>query len=141
MYQINEDHDFLNQLLDDVLAGSMSFLAADSDSQKDSLVGCIGKRDLDSFDYSKRGYRLMEGDSLILCTDGAQPDEQSLWEAAVLAAYYSQGRESSKVPVDYTPVKLVKKPAGGRPGMVIYTTYQTVNVTPKEEEIQALRVK
>ena len=51
-------------------------------------------------------------------------------EAACLAAWFSQGREGKKVPVDYTPVKYVKKPAGARPGMVIYTTYQTAYVDP-----------
>ena len=62
-------------------------------------------------------------------------------EAAQLAAYFSQGRESANVPVDYTPVKFVKKPAGGRPGMVIYTTYQTLYVTPDEQLVQRLASK
>jgi len=69
---------------------------------------------------------------VILCTGGAAPDVQSLTEAAQLAAWYSQARESSRVPVDYTPVKYVKKPAGARPGMVVYTTYQTAIVEPKK---------
>ena len=63
------------------------------------------------------------------------------WEAAVLAAYYSQSRESSKVPVDYTPVRYVKKPAGAKPGMVTYTTYQTMFVTPEAELAKKLHVK
>ena len=83
----------------------------------------------------------IHGSHVILCTDGAQPDEQSLWEAAVLAAYYSQGREGSKVPVDYTPVRYVKKPAGAKPGMVTYTTYQTMYVTPEAELAKKLSVK
>ena len=61
-------------------------------------------------------------------TEGRQPDDQSLREAAALAAWFSQGREGKKVPVDYTPVKYVKKPSGARPGMVVYTTYQTAYV-------------
>lgn len=52
-------------------------------------------------------------------------------EAAQLAAYYSKGRESSQVPVDYTTIKNVKKPNGAKPGMVIYDSYNTVYVTPK----------
>ena len=83
----------------------------------------------------------IHGSHVILCTDGAQPDEQSLWEAAVLAAYYSQGREGSKVPVDYTPVRYVKKPAGAKPGMVTYTTYQTMFVTPEADLAKKLHVK
>ena len=69
---------------------------------------------------------------MILCTGGQEPDETSLYEAACLAAYYSQGREAGKVPVDYTPVRYVKKPAGAKPGMVIYDRYQTGMVTPDE---------
>ena len=68
-------------------------------------------------------------------------DDDTIVEAAKIAAYYSQARESGNVPVDYTPVKYVKKPAGGRPGMVIYSTYQTINVTPSEELIKQLQVK
>jgi len=52
-------------------------------------------------------------------------------EAAMLAAYYSKARESSNVPVDYTIVKNVKKPNGAKPGMVIYDNYNTIYVNPK----------
>ena len=74
----------------------------------------------------------IHGSHVILCCGGTQPDAASLTEAAQLAAWYSQGRESGRVAVDYTPVKFVKKPAGARPGMVIYTTYQTAIVEPKK---------
>ena len=74
----------------------------------------------------------IHGSHVILCTNGAEADEQSLTEAAALAAYFSQARESDNVPVDYTPVKYVKKPAGARPGFVIYETYRTMYVTPEE---------
>ena len=72
----------------------------------------------------------IHGAHVILWAEGQRPDDQSLHEAACLAAWFSQGREGKKVPVDYTPVKYVKKPAGARPGMVIYTTYQTAYVDP-----------
>ena len=58
-----------------------------------------------------------------------------------MAAYFSQAREGRKVPVDYTPVRFVKKPAGARPGMVVYTTYQTAVVDPDPELVRKLRVK
>jgi len=83
----------------------------------------------------------IHGSHVILWTEGGQPDLQSLNEAACLAAWFSQGRESGKVAVDYTPVKYVKKPAGARPGMVIYTTYETAWVTPDENLVKRLRVK
>ena len=83
----------------------------------------------------------IHGSHVILCTDGAEPDEQSVLEAAQIAAYFSQGREGDKVAVDYTPVKFVKKPAASRPGMVIYTTYKTMYVTPDEELVKRLSMK
>ena len=83
----------------------------------------------------------IHGSHVILWTEGGQPDLQSLNEAAILAAWFSQARESSKVPVDYTPVRFVKKPGGARPGMVIYTTYETAQVTPDGELARRLRVK
>ena len=83
----------------------------------------------------------IHGSHVILCTDGTEPDEQSLMEAASLAAYFSQAQGSAKVPVDYTPVKFVKKPAGAKPGMVVYTTYQTMLADPDEELVKHLSVK
>ena len=83
----------------------------------------------------------IHGSHVILCTGGAEPDEQSLMEAASLAAYFSQAQGSTKVPVDYTPVKFVKKPAGAKPGMVVYTTYQTMLADPDEELAKRLAGK
>lgn len=83
----------------------------------------------------------IHGSHVILWTEGGTPDLQSLNEAACLAAWFSQARDSSKVPVDYTPVKYVKKPNGARPGMVTYTTYETAWVTPDGELAKRLRVK
>ena len=80
----------------------------------------------------------IHGSHVILCTGGAEPDEQSLMEAASLAAYFSQAQGSTKVPVDYTPVKFVKKPAGAKPGMVVYTTYQTMLADPDESLVKRL---
>lgn len=61
--------------------------------------------------------------------------QDALQEAAMLAAYYSKSQASSQVPVSYTPRKNVKKPKGAKPGMVIYTDYKTIYVTPKVEEL------
>lgn len=83
----------------------------------------------------------IHGSHVILCTGGQDVDDDTIVEAAKLAAWYSQARESGNVPVDYTPVKFVKKPAGGRPGMVIYNTCRTVNVTPEETLVKKLTVK
>ncbi len=83
----------------------------------------------------------IHGSHVILCTQGQRVDDDTIVEAAKLAAWYSQARESGNVPVDYTQVKNVKKPAGARPGMVIYPTCQTVNVTPDGELVKRLLIK
>ncbi len=83
----------------------------------------------------------IHGSHVILWTEGEEPDLASVNEAARLAAWFSQGRESGKVPVDYTPARYVKKPAGARPGMVVYTTYETAWVEPDGELARKLRVK
>ena len=83
----------------------------------------------------------IHGSHVILRCAGRTPSEEDIAEAAMVAAWFSQARESGNVPVDYTEVRNVKKPAGGRPGMVIYTTCRTVNVTPEEAAVERLRAK
>jgi predicted ribosome quality control (RQC) complex YloA/Tae2 family protein len=67
-----------------------------------------------------------------------QVSEQTLREAAMLAAWFSKARESSQVPVDYTLIKHVKKPSSARPGFVIYEQQKTLYVTPDEDKVQEL---
>ncbi|MFS0656082.1 NFACT family protein [Bacillus sp. 179-C3.3 HS] len=67
------------------------------------------------------------------------PDEQTLLEAAQIAAYFSKAKESSSVPVDYTKIRHVKKPNGAKPGFVTYDQQQTIFVTPDEDVILKLR--
>lgn len=83
----------------------------------------------------------IHGSHVILSCEGQQPDEQSILEAAQLAAYYSQARDSQNVPVDYCPVKQVKKPAGAKPGMVIYEHYHTLYVDPDVNLADQLKTK
>lgn len=64
--------------------------------------------------------------------------EATLNEAAQLAAYFSQAKESSSVPVDYTLIKHVRKPSGAKPGFVIYEQQRTLFVTPDEALIKSL---
>ncbi|GLB61263.1 Rqc2 family fibronectin-binding protein [Cytobacillus sp. NCCP-133] len=68
-----------------------------------------------------------------------EPAEQTILEAASLAAYFSKARNSSSVPVDFTQVRHVKKPSGAKPGFVIYDHQQTVYVTPNEETVLSLK--
>ena len=78
---------------------------------------------------------------LALLKSFSAEDAQSIAEAASLAAYFSQAQSSTKVPVDFTQVKFVKKPAAAKPGMVVYTNYQTVLADPNEELVKHLLVK
>lgn len=59
------------------------------------------------------------------------PSDTTLEEASILAAYYSKAKNSTKVPVDYTKVKNLKKPKGAKPGMVIYHTNNTIMANPE----------
>ena len=112
----------------------LTILVGKNNSQNDRLT----LKDADKRDLWFHAQKL-HGSHVILKTGGAEPDQRSLTEAAMLAAWFSQGRESGQVPVDYTPVKVVKKPAGAKPGYVVYNTCRTVYVTPSEELVRALR--
>ena len=81
------------------------------------------------------------GSHVIIRTEGKEAPEQTLFEAAQLAAFHSKGRESSQVPVDYTAVRFVKKPAGAKPGMVIFTNNKTLSVAPDEQLVESLKAK
>ena len=82
----------------------------------------------------------IHGSHVLVKTDDAMtvPD-RTYEEAGMLAAYYSRGRGSASVPVDYTEVYNVKKPSGAKPGMVIYEIYNTAFVEPDENLAEKLR--
>ena len=75
----------------------------------------------------------LHGSHVILRCEGSVPDEQSVYEAACLAAFYSEGGQAGHVAVDVTQARFVKKPRGARPGMVIYTDQRTVLAEPRKE--------
>lgn len=72
----------------------------------------------------------IHGTHTIVVTEGKEIDDTTLLEAAQITAYHSKAKNSSQVPVDYTLVKNVSKPAGAKPGMVIYVKNKTIYVTP-----------
>ncbi len=73
----------------------------------------------------------IHGTHVIIVTDGRAVTETAIREAAQIAAAHSKAKDSAQVPVDYTAVKNVSKPAGAKPGKVIYVNYKTVYVTPR----------
>ena len=111
----------------------LRILVGRNNRQNDRLTA----KDAEKWDIWLHTQRI-HGSHVILCTGGAQPDEQSLLEAASLAAYFSQAQNSTKVPVDFTQVKCVKKPAGSPPGFVNYTNYKTILADPSEELVKRL---
>ncbi len=116
-------------------SGGFRVLVGRNNRQNDKLT-------LKDADYRDLWFHVqkLHGSHAILVTNGREPGDQDITEAAILAAYFSQAKDSANVPVDCTQVKNVKKPAGARPGMVIYTTYRTVNVTPEEGLAKRLQV-
>lgn len=81
------------------------------------------------------------GSHVIIKTEGKEVPDETIFEGAMLAAFFSKSKMSSQVPVDYTKKKNVKKPNGAKPGMVIYDTNNTIYVTPTEELVVKLKSK
>ncbi len=75
----------------------------------------------------------IHGAHVVIASGGRDVDEKTILQAASLAAYYSRGKVSGRVPVDYTAVKFVRKPPGGKPGAAVYTEYSTVYASPAEK--------
>jgi len=76
------------------------------------------------------------GSHVIIVSDNKKIPESTIEQAAEIAAFNSKARGSSLVPVDYTLAKNIKKPAGAKPGKVIYHVYNTIIVNPKEYKIE-----
>lgn len=112
-----------------------------SDGSK-ALVGRNNKEN-DLLTFQKSGPRDywfhtkdIPGSHIVLSINQKSLSDQHILEGAALAAYHSKARNSSKVPVDYMPIRYVKKPKGAKPGMVIFTNNRTVYVDPKQPEIK-----
>ena len=109
-------------------------LAGRSNVQNDELTTRTGRRT----DYWFHTQRL-HGSHVILRCNGMEPTELAIAQAATIAAYYSQGREGGKVPVDYTMLRFVRKPSGALPGKVIYTDYKTIMTEADEALVRHLK--
>lgn len=81
-----------------------------------------------------------QGSHVLLVTEGREPTDSDFTTAAEIAALYSNAA-GANIAVDYTLAKNVKKPAGGKPGLVIYHTNWTAYVTPNADKISAMRKK
>ncbi|BDR60493.1 Rqc2 family fibronectin-binding protein [Lactobacillus xylocopicola] len=78
------------------------------------------------------------GSHVILQDD--QPSPADILETAEIAAYFSKGKDSAHVQVDYVQTKRVKKPNGAKPGFVIYTGQNSIEVTPEKDRVLSKRI-
>ncbi len=80
------------------------------------------------------------GSHVLLKVGRGEPKQQSILEAATIAAHYSRGSGSTWLPVDYTLVKNVHRPKGAKPGRVTYFHQKTIQVKPDKETVEKLLV-
>jgi len=74
------------------------------------------------------------GSHVLLVSNGNEVPDDAIVEAAEIAAYFSSIKDSTVATIDYTDVKNIKKPNGAKPGFVVYYTYYSVNVKPKNPQ-------
>ena len=96
--------------------------------QNDELTFKLARKD-DIWCHASK----VHGSHVIISCGGTKPPDNTITQAAQLAAYYSGAGSGQNIPVDVTAVRQVKKMAGGKPGMVIYHTYRTAVVNPYKD--------
>ena len=93
--------------------------------QNDELTFKLARKD-DIWCHASK----VHGSHVIISCGGTTPPDDTITQAAQLAAHYSEHKGGQNLSVDVTPVKQVKKPANGKPGMVIYHSYRSIIVNP-----------
>lgn len=121
---VKKDNKFIEPLT--YILDNFHILVGKNNKQNDELTFKIASKE-DLWFHVKD----FHGSHVVLVTGGKVPSQEIINQCASIAAYYSKANQSSNVPVDYTTVKYVKKPNNVKPGMVIYTNQETVNVNPK----------
>ncbi len=111
-----------------VTSAGLEVLVGRSNLQNDELTFKLARR-TDLWLHAQK----LHGAHVILRCEGEAPDEQSVYEAACLAAFYSEGGQAGRVAVDATLARFVKKQKGARPGMVLYTDQRTIMAEPRKE--------
>ena len=105
-----------------------TILVGRNNRQNDELTFRMARKD----DLWLHAQRVHGSHVIIACAGESVPDD-TVTQAAQLAAYYAESTGGQNIAVDVTPVKQVKKPPAGKPGMVIYHTYRTVIVNPYKD--------
>lgn len=104
--------------------GGMKIYAGRNNIQNDRLLRAAAPEDI--WLHTQKYH----SSHVIIVTDGGQVRDETLLFAAEICAYYSDGKDGDKIPVDYCKRKFVKKPSKSKAGFVTYTDYKTVLVTP-----------
>ena len=117
-----------------VITSGGSIIIVGKNNRQNDLVTFKKARSHDLWFHTKD----IPGSHVILITENNNPADADIITAAKLSAYYSKARQSSNVPVDYTMRRNVKKPAGAKPGFVVYDSQSTIYVTPDTNFIEEL---
>lgn len=112
------------------------FFAGKNNRQNDTLTMKTASPD-DLWLHTKG----IPGSHVVIIRPGESVPDNTLFEAATVAATLSKAKGTAKIAVDYTRVKNVRKPGGAKPGMVVYDKYNTVLVSPDKTLFNALLVK
>ncbi|MBO5362840.1 MAG: NFACT family protein [Clostridia bacterium] len=105
--------------------GGFTVLSGRNNLQNDRLVKNASPKDI--WLHTQKYH----SSHVLIVTDGKTVPDEVIKFAAEICAYYSDGRDGDKIPVDYCKRKFVKKPSKSKAGFVIYTDYKTLLVTPK----------
>ncbi len=130
--KVKKTKEFKPEFMTYISSGKHEILVGKNNLQNDMLTFKIGKKD-DYWFHAKN----MPGSHVIIKTNGDELTDDEYVEAARIAAYYSKGKNSGSVEIDYTKKSNVKKPANAKPGFVIYDTNYSMLVKPDISGIKA----
>jgi predicted ribosome quality control (RQC) complex YloA/Tae2 family protein len=129
--KVKKEKEFKPEFMTFISSGNHEILVGKNNLQNDMLTFKVGKKD-DYWFHAKS----IPGSHVIIRTNGDELTDDEYVEAARIAAYYSKGKNSSSVEIDYTKKSNLKKPPNAKPGFVIYDTNYSMMVEPSIEGIK-----
>jgi predicted ribosome quality control (RQC) complex YloA/Tae2 family protein len=115
-----------------ISSGGHEILVGKNNIQNDMITFKIAKSE-DYWFHAKN----MPGSHVVIRTMGDELTDEEYIEAAKIAAYYSKGKNSGRVEVDYTKKSIIKKPPNAKPGFVIYDTNYSMLAEPDIKGIKS----
>jgi predicted ribosome quality control (RQC) complex YloA/Tae2 family protein len=131
--KVKKEKEFKPEFMTFISSGNHEILVGKNNLQNDMLTFKVGKKD-DYWFHAKS----IPGSHVIIRTNGDELTDDEYVEAARIAAYYSKGKNSSSVEIDYTKKSNLKKPPNAKPGFVIYDTNYSMMVSPS---IAGIKIK